>query len=252
MLGRQVRRPNRTGPTGWFWRHSPASCQPRSVPTGSSRQARYWRGVAALIKRKRRYPSRPGPPRDQPGDPRPGATAGAWRTRPGDTAGLHGELTRLGYQISDATLAPPVLPISSSSRAMVSTCRCGCRIGPARLTRGRSTWPWPSGRPGHRMPWRSRRAAPEGRWRCRTSSRGTGTPGAKPSPHSRIWSGALQVLDVGLFSCWLATCHPVVAAIWPPSRCVPGSAVVYRDPGHRPDDGLPRPWCAKLTALRSQ
>ncbi len=47
VLRRQVGRPNRTGPTGRFWRHWPASCQPRSVPTGSSRQARYWRGIAA-------------------------------------------------------------------------------------------------------------------------------------------------------------------------------------------------------------
>ena len=47
VLRRQVGRPNRTGPTGRFWRHRPASCRPRSVPTGSSRQARYWRGIAA-------------------------------------------------------------------------------------------------------------------------------------------------------------------------------------------------------------
>src|SRR5450755_1766163 len=68
--------------------------------------------------------------RGYPDQPRSTTTPCPWRStarssRPRSSANTPGP-----------TVAAPVLPNSSSSRAMVSTCRCGCRIGPAPLTRG--------------------------------------------------------------------------------------------------------------------
>ena len=56
-----------------------------------------------LITRKWTYPSRPGRPRHQPGDPRSGAAAGAENPAWGYRR-VHGELTRLGHHVSEATV----------------------------------------------------------------------------------------------------------------------------------------------------
>jgi putative transposase len=94
--------PSRTGPTARSWRRSPGSCQPCCAPIGSSRRALLaWH--RRLITRRWTYPGRPG---------RPGTSQDiralvlrlaqenpAWGYRR-----VHGELSRLGRHISEATV----------------------------------------------------------------------------------------------------------------------------------------------------
>ena len=56
-----------------------------------------------LVTRKWTYPNRPGRQGGQPGDPRPGAAAGAGNPAWGYRR-VHGELCRLGHRVSEATV----------------------------------------------------------------------------------------------------------------------------------------------------
>jgi hypothetical protein len=93
--------PKPTGLTGRSWRHWPGYCQP-CTPTGSLHRARCW--LAPPPGRAQVDASEPArTSENQPGDPRPGAVAGAGESRVGYRR-VHRELNRPGHRISETTV----------------------------------------------------------------------------------------------------------------------------------------------------
>ena len=85
------------------WRPWPGCCQPRRGAAGWLGRKRCWLGTAVSLPAS-------GPTRADPAAQRSARRSATWRcswrgrTRPGDTAGAHGELARLGHQVSAATV----------------------------------------------------------------------------------------------------------------------------------------------------
>ena len=103
VLRRQVARPKPDWADRAVMARWPGCCQPRAaVP--AARHARDAAGLAPPPDHTHMDISEPArPPRDQPGDPGPGAAAGAGEPGLGYRR-VHGELTRLGHHVSEATV----------------------------------------------------------------------------------------------------------------------------------------------------
>src|ERR1039457_5185530 len=103
--------PSPTGPTGRPWRRWPGCCQPRCA--SPARHARHATGLAPSPDHPQVDVSEPGrPSENQPGDPRPGAAAGAGEPRLGIPQGAwRAAPTRSPGQRGDRA-ADPAVPVS--------------------------------------------------------------------------------------------------------------------------------------------